>query len=257
MEAVMRLGRVLTKALFGLCLVAGLSAGAGMARAAGPSPAQSVPLNTATAPVSAPHTPDAARDLHDASAAGPTRTKDPAPVTAASDSSDAASTAKTTERASTGDAASAYVLGTGDKLQINVFGQHNLDGTYLVDGSGNIQFPLIGQIKAAGKTVPQLQDTLTAALSKGFLVNPSVSIEVTSARPFYILGEVKAPGQYPYVMGMSVITAVALAGGYTFRADESDVYIRRAGSDKEKEYRASEKTKVEPGDIIRVPERFF
>ncbi len=224
----MRLRRVLTTALFGLIVALGLMAGSGVALATTPAPGGTAQATTAVAPAAV------AQDAGDAGKADQAKAK-----------------------ASSQDAASAYVLGTGDKLHINVFGQHDLDGNYLVDGSGNIQFPLIGQIKAAGKTVPQLQKTLVAALSKGFLVNPSVSIEVTSARPFYILGEVKAPGQYPYVMGMSVITAVALAGGYTFRADESDVYIRRAGAEKEKEYPASEKTKVEPGDIIRVPERFF
>jgi polysaccharide export outer membrane protein len=224
----MRLWRVLIKALFGLLVVLGLLAGTGLALAAAPPPGGAAQTTTGAVAAAVSHA------ASDAAKASSTKAKETSP-----------------------DSQSAYVLGTGDKLHINVFGQHDLDGNYLVDGSGNIQFPLIGQVKAAGKTVPQLQNTLIAALSKGFLVNPSVSIEVTSARPFYILGEVKAPGQYPYVMGMSVITAVALAGGYTFRADESDVYIRRAGADKEKEYPASEKTKVQPGDIIRVPERFF
>ena len=254
----MRLWRVLTKAQFGLIVVAGLMAAGGMALAAVPPPGQAVHFATGAAMASSKLSPCAARsDLNqfaDASAG----TAGAAPVAATDAVSDAANAGnKTKTNKAPPDAEAAYVLGTGDKLHINIFGQHDLDGNYLVDGSGNIQFPLIGQVKAAGKTVPQLQRTLTAALSKGFLVNPSVSIEVTSNRPFYILGEVKAPGQYPYVMGMSVITAVALAGGYTFRADESDVYVRRAGSDKEVEMPASEKTKVEPGDIIRVPERFF
>ena len=254
----MRLWRVLTKVQFGLVVVAGLMAAGGTAPAAVPPPGQAVHLAASAAEASSKLSPCAARanlnEVADASAG----TASAAPAAGADSASDAANAGNNTKVAKTSsDAEAAYVLGTGDKLHINIFGQHDLDGNYLVDGSGNIQFPLIGQVKAAGKTVPQLQSTLTAALSKGFLVNPSVSIEVTSNRPFYILGEVKAPGQYPYVMGMSVITAVALAGGYTFRADESDVYVRRSGSDKEVEMPASEKTKVEPGDIIRVPERFF
>ena len=252
----MRLWRVLTKSLFGLFVVVGLMAAGGVALAAVPPPGQAMHLATGAAAASK-LSPCAARaDLNEVAELA-TGTEGSAPAAKPSGAGAAAKTDKTKSKKSLHDAESAYVLGTGDKLHINVFGQRDLDGNYLVDGSGNVQFPLIGQIKAAGKTVPQLQKTITAALSKGFLVNPSVSIEVTSNRPFYILGEVKAPGQYPYVMGMSVITAVALAGGYTFRADESDVYVRRAGSDKEVEMRASERTKVHPGDIIRVPERFF
>ena len=253
----MRLRRVLTKALLGLFVVLGLTAGVGMALAAVPPPGQALHGAKVVTNASAPLSPCAARaDLNEVAEAS-TGTASSAPAVGAAGTADAANPDATTVKKKVHNAEAAYVLGTGDKLHINVFGQRDLDGNYLVDGSGNIQFPLIGQISAAGKTVPQLQKTITAALSKGFLVNPSVSIEVTSNRPFYILGEVKAPGQYPYVMGMSVITAVALAGGYTFRADESDVYVRRAGSDKEVEMPASEKTKVQPGDIIRVPERFF
>lgn len=253
----MRLWRVLTKILIGLFFVVGLMAAGGAALAAVPPPGQAVHLAGDTSAASSKLSPCAARaDLNQIADAS-SGTASAAPAAASDETSATAKTDTTKAKKSSQDAEAAYVLGTGDKLHINIFGQHDLDGNYLVDGSGNIQFPLIGQVKAAGKTVPQLQQTITAALSKGYLVNPSVSIEVTSNRPFYILGEVKAPGQYPYVMGMSVITAVALAGGYTFRADESDVYVRRAGSDKEVEMPASEKTKVEPGDIIRVPERFF
>lgn len=254
----MRPWRVLTNAGFGLCVVLGLMTGGSAVWAAVPSPTQPthvVSTSTLGAGASAV-SPCAARADVIRVAQATTAPATPAPSGTDAASADAARAPKAPAEKSS-DAEAAYVLGTGDKLHISIFGQHDLDGNYLVDGSGNIQFPLIGQVKAAGKTVPQLQQTLTAALSKGYLVNPSVSIEVTSNRPFYILGEVKAPGQYPYVMGMSVITAVALAGGYTFRADESDVYVRRAGADKEVEMPASEKTKVEPGDIIRVPERFF
>ncbi len=251
----MRPWRTMTKCLSSLFVVLGLMASVSLA--AVPLPNQVVHLAKAPAGASSTLCSCATRAIHNEVAEAATGTASSAPAAAPTTASDAKTTDKTKPKPDAHDAEAAYVLGTGDKLHINVFGQHNLDGNYLVDGSGNIQFPLIGQVKAAGKTVPQLQRTITAELSKGFLVNPSVSIEVTSNRPFYILGEVKAPGQYPYVMGMSVITAVALAGGYTFRADESDVYVRRAGSDKEVEMPASEKTKVQPGDIIRVPERFF
>ncbi|MGB8363048.1 MAG: polysaccharide biosynthesis/export family protein [Rhizomicrobium sp.] len=148
-------------------------------------------------------------------------------------------------------------MGSGDKVRVNVFGQSDLDGEYVVDGAGFVQLPLIGQIKAAGRTVDEFQKDVTAKFAEGYLVNPSVNVEVVNYRPFYIIGEVKSPGQYAYVNGMSVLNAVALAGGYTTRADTSEVYIRRNGSTKEIELPADETTIVNPGDIIRVSERFF
>ena len=94
-------------------------------------------------------------------------------------------------------------------------------------------------------------------LAAGYLINPRVSAEVTAYRPFFIIGEVNKPGQYPYVNAMNVVTAVALAGGYTYRADDSDVYVRRDGTTREVEKPADASTKIYPGDIIRVTERFF
>jgi protein involved in polysaccharide export with SLBB domain len=150
-----------------------------------------------------------------------------------------------------------YVLGTGDKVHINVFGQKDLNGDYVVDSGGSVQLPLIGNVQAAGRTVGDFQRDVTAKLADGYLVNPSVSIEVANYRPFYIIGEVNKPGEYPYVNGMSILNAVALAGGYTFRADDSEIYIRRNGSNKEVGFPADQTTKINPGDIVRVPERFF
>ncbi len=168
----------------------------------------------------------------------------------------AASDAPIASPASAG-SVSDYRLGAGDKVQINVFGQTDLDGDYIVDGTGDIQLPLIGQVRAAGRTVSDFQRDITVKLQDGFLVNPSVSVAVVNYRPFYIIGEVNKPGEYPYVSEMSVLNAVALAGGYTTRADDTEVYIRRNGSNKENEVPADDTTKVNPGDIIRVPERFF
>jgi len=150
-----------------------------------------------------------------------------------------------------------YRLGPGDKLKISVYGQTDLNGDYSIDGSGNIELPLIGQIRAAGLTVADFKRDLTTRLANGYFVNPSVSVEVENYRPFYIIGEVNKPGEYPYVNGMSILNAVALAGGYTTRADDSSAYIRRNGQSKEAEYPADETTKIQPGDIIRVPERYF
>ena len=150
-----------------------------------------------------------------------------------------------------------YRLGSGDKIHVGIFGQPDLNGDFVVDGGGSIQLPLIGSVKAAGLTVAEFQKEVTTKFADGFLVNPSVEVDVVNYRPFYIIGEVKAPGQYPYVNGMSILNAVALAGGFTDRADKSEVYIRRNGSSKETEYPGDETTKVNPGDIVRISERFF
>ena len=143
------------------------------------------------------------------------------------------------------------------RFRVNVFGQTDLNGEYAVDGAGNVQLPLIGQVQAAGRTVAEFQKEVTAKFANGYLVNPNIEVEVTGYRPFYIIGEVRTPGQYSYVNGMSVLNAVALAGGYSDRADKSEVYIRRNGASKEVELPADETTKVNPGDILRISERFF
>lgn len=150
-----------------------------------------------------------------------------------------------------------YRLGSGDKIHVGIFGQPDLNGDFVVDGGGSVQLPLIGSVKAAGLTVAEFQKAITAKFADGYLVNPNIAVDVVNYRPFYIIGEVRAPGQYPYVNGMSVLNAVALAGGFTDRADKSEVYIRRNGSSKETEYPGDETTKVNPGDIIRISERFF
>lgn len=150
-----------------------------------------------------------------------------------------------------------YKLGVGDKVRVIVFGEMDLGGEYVVDATGFVRLPLIGQIRAAGGTPHQLEIEVTNKLKDGYLQDPRVSIEVTNYRPFYILGEVNKPGEYSYVNGMSVLNAVALAGGYTFRADDKRVYVRRDGSSRETTVNADQMTKVFPGDIIRVGERFF
>jgi polysaccharide export outer membrane protein len=150
-----------------------------------------------------------------------------------------------------------YRLGTGDKLKVTVYGEDDLSGEVLVDGTGQVQLPLVGQVNAAGLTVHQFVAEVTQILGTKYLRDPKVSVAIENYRPFYIMGEVNKPGEYPYENNLSVLSAVALAGGYTFRADSDDVYVRRKGSVKEKEMPATALTKVEPGDIIRVPERIF
>jgi polysaccharide export outer membrane protein len=148
-----------------------------------------------------------------------------------------------------------YRLDSGDKLRVIVFGEHDLSGEFEVDGTGTVSLPLIGQVYARGLTLRGFEAAVEALLSDGYLKDPRVSTEVLNYRPFYIIGEVQEGGEYPFVSGMNVLTAVALAGGYTYRANSSRVYITRESH--ELELPATADTRVLPGDVIRVPERFF
>lgn len=150
-----------------------------------------------------------------------------------------------------------YTLGVGDKLRITVFNEDTLSGEFTVDSSGSVAMPLIGTMKAVGMTQRQLEEAITAKLRGGYMRDPRVNVEVLTYRPFYILGEVSKPGEYPYRNGMNVMSAVAVAGGFTYRANDSTVYIRRAGRSDEQSYSVTTTTMVNPGDIVRVPERIF
>jgi protein involved in polysaccharide export with SLBB domain len=149
-----------------------------------------------------------------------------------------------------------YRLGSGDHVRIVVYGQTDLTGEYLVDGAGNLAFPLIGSVQAGGRTADELSQEIISRLRPNYLKNPSVSVEVLTYRPFYVVGEVKTPGSYPYVSGMTVVHAVALAGGFTYRAREDSFYIQR-GTGKPTRMAAAPDTPVEPGDVITVRERYF
>lgn len=150
-----------------------------------------------------------------------------------------------------------YRLGTGDKLKVTVYGEEDLSGEFLVDGSGQVQLPLVGQVKAATLTIHEFVAEVRNALQEGYLKDPKISVEVLNYRPFYIIGEVNKPGEYPFESGLNVLGAIALAGGYTYRANDNDVYVRRAGQKNEESLPADPNTKVFPGDIIRVAERLF
>lgn len=152
--------------------------------------------------------------------------------------------------------APAYTLDSGDRIRIVVFRHEDLSGEFEVDGGGTFAMPLIGEVNAAGLTARQLEERIATRLKDGYLVDPQVSIEVLNYRPFFILGEVNAPGSYPYVSGMSVINAVALAGGFTYRAKEDAIEIQRGGSGAPSVV-VTVDTPILPGDILRVPERFF
>lgn len=149
-----------------------------------------------------------------------------------------------------------YRLGAGDRLRITVYQEEDLSGEFEVSDSGEVSLPLIGGVGTVGKTTRELQDTIELAFRDGYLRNPRVSIEVLNYRPFYVIGEVNKPGSYAYRSGLDVLTAVAMGGGFTFRADENDIIIKRA-SNPEREIKATGTTKVLPGDVIRVDERLF
>jgi protein involved in polysaccharide export with SLBB domain len=152
---------------------------------------------------------------------------------------------------------SSYRLGPGDALRVTVFRHTDLSGEFSLDGEGYFAMPLVGEILGGGRTARQLENEVELALkSGGYLVDPQVSIEVLNYRPFYIIGEVSRPGSFEYVDGMTVINAVALAGGFTYRADQDDIVISRGGSSGP-EIQAAPDTEVLPGDIIEVQERFF
>jgi protein involved in polysaccharide export with SLBB domain len=151
-----------------------------------------------------------------------------------------------------------YALAGGDKLRVIVTGEPTLGGDFTVGGSGFIGLPLIGEVEASGLTSTQLQDRIAAKFTQGdYIKEPRIVVEVLTARPFYILGEVNKPGEYPYSNGMTVEAAVAQAGGYTYRATTKAVLIKHAGESVPREYSLSSSTAVAPGDTIRVRERWF
>ena len=151
-----------------------------------------------------------------------------------------------------------YRLGPGDQVRIITFGDEQLTGEFRVKDDGTVSMPLLGPVKAAGLTTNQLGTEVTKALVKRDLYkNPSVSVEVTAYRPVFVLGEVARPGQYPYQPGMTVQTAVAIAGGFTYRAVEDAFKVTRTVNEKPVEGRAGPETQVRPGDVIKVYERSF
>jgi protein involved in polysaccharide export with SLBB domain len=153
-------------------------------------------------------------------------------------------------------AQSGYKLGTGDKLKVTVFGEEDASGEYEIDATGMISARLIGRLQVKGMTVSEVEQVLYDQYrSRGFFKNPRISIELINLRPFFILGEVEKRGHYPYINGLTVAQAVAIAGGYTYRASRGRITIQRMGAAKEEP--VAEDAPVYPGDIIRVPERFF
>jgi len=154
-------------------------------------------------------------------------------------------------------AAADYRLGPNDRTRIIVFGQPTLTGEFVLDGNGVLAYPLIGNVDARGMTPSELQATIAQRLDKDWVHNPSVSVEVSSRRPFYVVGEVQKPGSYPYVTDMSVLNAIATAGGQTYRANMSDFYIKRKQDGRVVRVVATQESQLQPGDTVVVRERFF
>ncbi len=150
-----------------------------------------------------------------------------------------------------------YTLGARDQIRVSVFNQADLTGDYVLDGDGRFSMALIGNINANGLTPAELATVITDLLRPDYLVNPRVSVEISNYRPYFLVGEVKTTGSFSYVEGISYLTAIAMAGGYSYRAKKDVVYVTRAGVDGTEELKLDVNDKVQPGDIIRIAERFF
>ena len=150
-----------------------------------------------------------------------------------------------------------YRFGTGDEIKITVFGHEDISGEFTISETGTISLPLAGGLELGGLTIRQAEQKVVNALKPDYLLNPKVGIEVLNYRPFYILGEVKEPGSYPYVNGITVMEAVALGGGFTYRARKERFVIIRGSDPAKAERPASINGIVLPGDVVKVLERLF
>lgn len=150
-----------------------------------------------------------------------------------------------------------YALDSGDELRVTVFEQANLSTTYAVDQAGFVTMPLIGAVPARGKTTQELSSEIATRLKQGFVRNPDVAIEIQAFRPFFIHGEVNNAGQYEYVNGMTAQTAVAIAGGFSPRANRKTVLVTRQINGEIEHGKADLNTPIRPGDTVTVKERLF
>jgi protein involved in polysaccharide export with SLBB domain len=156
-----------------------------------------------------------------------------------------------------GTAVTALLL-PGEKLKITVYGEEALTGEYDINPGGYVSMPLIGQIRAAGQTSAEFGRNIAAKYrAGGYLQDPHVNVAVMVFKPFYVLGEAVTPGEYPYRSGLNVHSAVAMAGGFTYRASRTYILVRHVGEEVWKEYSLAEPVPIAPGDLIRVPERYF
>lgn len=150
-----------------------------------------------------------------------------------------------------------YRVGIGDKLKITVYGETDLSGQFEINALGAMSLPLIGEVPARGQSLQDLKEAITLRLSDGYLREPKVSVEVLNYRPFYVHGEVRSGGEYAFKNGVTIRDAVAIAGGYTYRANQGYVLMIREGDNREHRINLPSTAMVLPGDNIRVPERYF
>ncbi len=148
-------------------------------------------------------------------------------------------------------------LQAGEKIRVNVYGEASLSGDYQIDPSGFISLPLAGTMKAAGLTQAELEQALSKKFRGEYLKNPKVAVTIVEFRPFYIIGEIEKPGAYSYTSGLNVLSAIAIAGGTTYRASKSTILIQHPGESGLREYQLTSSVPILPGDIIRVPQRYF
>jgi polysaccharide export outer membrane protein len=148
-------------------------------------------------------------------------------------------------------------LQSGEKIRITVYGEPSLSGDYQIDPSGFVSLPLAGPLKAEGLTQGELEQALAKKFRSEYLKNPKVTVTITEFRPFYIIGEIEKPGAYPYTSGLNVLSAIAIAGGTTYRASKSSILIQHPGESGLREYPLTAAVPILPGDIIKIPQRYF
>jgi protein involved in polysaccharide export with SLBB domain len=148
-------------------------------------------------------------------------------------------------------------LGPGDRIHVTVYGQDLMTNDYMVDRDGSIALPLAGRIMVGGMVTADAEASIRKALAKGIVVKPDVTVDVIQYRPIYVIGEVNKPGAYDYTSNIVMINAVALAGGFTYRASKEGVTVLRGAEASEQRYHATQTTALQPGDVVVVPERFF
>lgn len=161
------------------------------------------------------------------------------------------------QQPATGSPDEQYTLSAGDKIRVIVFGEETLTADYVITSAGNLSFPLVGNLPAQGYTVEALQEALQARLADGYLREPCVNIQIVAFRPFYILGEVARPGEYPVSTGLTVEQAIAMAGGYTYRANKRKAWLKRATEPSERLINLRDGVVVRAGDTLRIRERHF
>jgi polysaccharide export outer membrane protein len=150
-----------------------------------------------------------------------------------------------------------YRLDSGDKVRVIVYNEQSLSTEYVVGDNGTISMPMVGEVMARGRTTDELRQAILAELRNGILVNPGASVEIAQFRPFFIVGEVAKPGQYPFVSGLNVLGAIAIAGGFTVRADKNHLVVVRSRDGLAKQWSVEPLTALGPGDVLVVPELFF